>query len=62
MTTFWLACISIPATAGPTDEPIYLNRVFIPRDTPIFLGNTEVVFILSWPTFRSAKPTPTIAK
>ena len=60
--TLWLACISIPATAGPMADPIYLNKVFIPKDTPIFLGETEIVFILSWPTFKSAKPTPTIAR
>ena len=43
-------------------DPIYLNKVFMPRDTPIFLGETEIVFTLSWPTFKSAKPTPTVAR
>ena len=59
--TVWLLCISIPAIAGPTADPMYLNNVFIPRDVPIKVGETEVAFTLSCPTFSRANPTPIIA-
>lgn len=54
--------MSIPATAGPIADPIYLNSVFMPSDVPINRGSTEVELTLSCPTFSRDNPIPITAR
>ncbi|MPZ08139.1 MAG: hypothetical protein GEU26_17275 [Nitrososphaeraceae archaeon] len=58
-TNTWFACRYLPAITGPTEDPIWKIKRFIPNDIPLNCFGVEISTTFTEPICINANPTAT---